>query len=39
MPTGVWGEEHSFSSDAVMIVLASNIYDADEFDSVRPVKL
>lgn len=39
MPTGVWGEEHSFSSDSVMIVLASNIYDADEFDSVRPVKL
>jgi hypothetical protein len=38
VPAGVWGEEHSFTGDAVMIVLASNVYDADEFDSVRPVK-
>ncbi len=38
VPTGVWSEEHTFSSGAVMIVLASNVYDADEFDSVRPVK-
>ena len=37
VPTGVWSEQHSFSDDAVMIVLASNGYDADEFDSVRPV--
>ncbi len=39
VPTGVWSEQHTFSSDAVMIVLASNGYDADEFDSVRPVTL
>ena len=36
LPTGVWSEQHSFSRDAVMVVLASNSYDADEFDSVRP---
>ncbi|MEI8287818.1 MAG: FdtA/QdtA family cupin domain-containing protein, partial [Actinomycetes bacterium] len=38
VPTGVWSEQHSFSSDAVMIVLASNVYDANEFDSVRPTR-
>ena len=36
VPTGVWSEQHSFSSDAVLVVLASNGYDIDEFDSVRP---
>ena len=38
VPAGVWSEEHSFTGDALMIVLASNVYDTDEFDSVRPVK-
>ena len=38
VPTGVWSEQHSFSGDAVMIVLASSGYDADEFDPVRPSK-
>lgn len=36
VPTGVWSEQHSFSSDAVLVVLASNGYDINEFDSVRP---
>lgn len=36
VPTGVWSEQHSFSSDAVLVVLASNTYDANEFDSARP---
>lgn len=36
VPTGVWSEQHSFSTDAVMIVLASQDYDPDEFDTVRP---
>jgi len=36
VPTGVWSEQHSFSSDAVLVVLASNGYDVNEFDSVRP---
>ena len=36
VPAGVWSEQHSFSSDAVLVVLASNGYDVNEFDSVRP---
>ena len=37
IPTGVWCEEHTFSADAVLMVLASSTYDADEFDHNRPV--
>jgi hypothetical protein len=36
VPVGVWSEQHTFSSDAVLVVLASHDYDANEFDSVRP---
>lgn len=36
IPTGVWSEQHSFSHDAVLVVLASNGFDPNEFDSVRP---
>lgn len=36
VPTGVWTEQHTFSADAVMIVLASHEYDPDEFTAVRP---
>jgi hypothetical protein len=36
VPVGVWSEQHSFSNDAVLMVLASSAFDPDEFDSVRP---
>lgn len=34
--TGVWCEENSFGTDGVLAVLASEIFDPDEFDPVRP---
>jgi len=31
IPPGVWGVQYKYSSDAVLLVLASDLYDADDY--------